>query len=167
MSKKLTKSYPHSISTRDRIKIFLNFTGISGRSLSEKIDASNNYFNVSKNISSKYLEQISAAFPELNMDWVITGRGEMFFEIDKEHIYHENAALTALAETKEKLQHDIYENTKLSMSTSKKLVNEIFENMHIIARDAILKKLNPDKETTLEKIISNVLDYEENKKKAI
>lgn len=68
--------------TKSRLKQFIEKQGISGRKFSEKIGASENYFNVTNSIGSEYLEKIHTAFDELNMDWVITGRGDMTVEED-------------------------------------------------------------------------------------
>ncbi|MES2773409.1 MAG: helix-turn-helix transcriptional regulator [Bacteroidota bacterium] len=70
------------MNTKSRLKEFLKNQGISGRTFSEKIGASENYFNNSKTLGSEYLEKIHEVYPVLNMDWVITGRGEMLVAAD-------------------------------------------------------------------------------------
>lgn len=74
-----------SETTKDRLQQFIDLQGISGRSFSEKIGASSNYFNVTKTIGSDYLEKIAQAFPDLDMHWVITGKTNNQFSIDEQN----------------------------------------------------------------------------------
>ena len=71
---------------KDRLKQFIDYKALSERKFSQKISPSATYFTSTKTIGSDKLEKIAEEFPELNMDWVITGRGEMLYK------EHENAA---------------------------------------------------------------------------
>lgn len=68
------------MTTKERLKQFIDLKGFSERKFSKEISSSETYFTSTKSIGSDKLEKISEAFPELNMDWVITGRGKMHFE---------------------------------------------------------------------------------------
>ena len=46
----------------------------------KKISVSEKYFSSKSAVNSDVLEKIAVEFPELNMDWVITGRGEMLYK---------------------------------------------------------------------------------------
>jgi len=65
---------------KERIKQFIDFKQLSERKFSKKISPSETYFTSTKTIGSDKLEKIAENFPELNMDWVITGRGEMIIK---------------------------------------------------------------------------------------
>ncbi len=62
-----------------RITQFIDFKKISKRAFSSTIDVSHNFFSNESAIGSDVLEKIFSIYPELNMDWVITGRGEMIY----------------------------------------------------------------------------------------
>lgn len=63
---------------KDRIKIYCTRKNIPISGFERKSGLSNGYFNqVSKRPSSKKIDNISTAFPDLNIDWLLTGEGEM------------------------------------------------------------------------------------------
>lgn len=63
---------------KDRIKHFLKESGISQRKFEIAIGKSNGYVNnIVKTISVDALNSISKAYPELNIDWLMTGEGKM------------------------------------------------------------------------------------------
>ena len=62
---------------KSRVIQFIESQGISNRKFCIKISVSHVYFSTDNAISSDVLEKIFIIFPELNMDWVITGCGEM------------------------------------------------------------------------------------------
>lgn len=63
---------------RDRIKIFAAHKYISVRKFQDLVGVSNSFVaSIDQSISPKTQAKISAAFPELNIDWLLTGNGEM------------------------------------------------------------------------------------------
>ena len=63
---------------KDRIKIYCTRKNIPISGFERKSGLSNGYFNQdSKRPSSKKIDNISTAFPDLNIDWLLTGEGEM------------------------------------------------------------------------------------------
>lgn len=73
-----------------RLKQFIDHKGYNearkGKSLRnfyEKIGVANNSIVDGRNIGINILEKIFDKYPELNMDWVITGRGDMLYKEPK------------------------------------------------------------------------------------
>ena len=72
-------TYQYASSIKDRIKEFVKRKYISVRDFQKIIGVSNAYVaTIEKSISPKTQEKIAKAFPELNMEWLMTGNGEMF-----------------------------------------------------------------------------------------
>lgn len=67
------------MNSKDRVILFIDSQNVSRRKFSEKIGVSHLYFSTKSAISADVLEKIFSCHPELNMDWVITGRGEMLY----------------------------------------------------------------------------------------
>lgn len=66
------------VTQKDRILAFWKRSGLSMRHFESSVHVSNGYFKQLKSKpSSRVLEGILAAFPELRRDWVLYGSGEM------------------------------------------------------------------------------------------
>lgn len=72
------------MAARERLIQFIDFKKISKNKFYLNCGLPNGAFTTVKSIGSENLEKISSAFPELNMDWVITGRGEMQYQISNQ-----------------------------------------------------------------------------------
>jgi transcriptional regulator with XRE-family HTH domain len=69
------------MSVKERLKKFVEYKGISDRQFSLSIGLSAGYINsISKSIQPDKISRISAQYPELNTNWLITGEGEMLKE---------------------------------------------------------------------------------------
>lgn len=63
---------------KSRILRFLRYKGINPSQFSLLIGASRNYVSsMSKSIQPDKLQSISVRFPELNIEWLLVGKGEM------------------------------------------------------------------------------------------
>lgn len=63
---------------RDRLKAYLKHKKISQSAFAESIGASAGYVNaISKGIGTDKVSIIRATFPDLNIDWLLTGEGSM------------------------------------------------------------------------------------------
>lgn len=63
---------------RDRVRTYCEYMNIRVSQFEKKAGLSNGYFNqVSKKPSDVKLQAIAKAHPELNLDWLCTGHGEM------------------------------------------------------------------------------------------
>lgn len=103
------------MNTIDRILQFVDYKGFNeakkGKSLRrfyEFLGIPNGSFKQGRSVGSDNLTKLFDKFPELNMDWVITGRGEMLYEQAKEHA--KNEGLTKVAEEQEKYIRSIVQD---------------------------------------------------------
>jgi hypothetical protein len=64
-----------------RLSEFIKIQGISVSSFEKKISASDGMIrraiNNSTDIQSKWIEKISDNYPDLNIEWLVTGKGKM------------------------------------------------------------------------------------------
>lgn len=67
---------------KQRILKYIEYQSISVNKFSLDTGLSNSFFNNKSAITSDKLLNIFRKHPELNMDWVITGRGEMLLPKD-------------------------------------------------------------------------------------
>jgi hypothetical protein len=65
---------------KERLLQYVGYKEISNRKFAEKISASPNILSTKSALGSDILVQIGIKFTELNMDWVINGRGDMLFK---------------------------------------------------------------------------------------
>ena len=65
-------------SVKSRIKQVIDFQGISIRQFEISIGASNGYYGSMKDeMNSKYLRNISSVYPNISIEWLVTGEGSM------------------------------------------------------------------------------------------
>lgn len=66
---------------KERLKKFINFSGLSIREFERSISASNGYVNsIRRGISTQILSSIIEQYPTLNRDWLLFGEGSMLNE---------------------------------------------------------------------------------------
>lgn len=65
------------MSTIDNIKIYLKAKKILQRDFLQSVSLSEGYFGPAQNFSVDKLLEIANKYPDLNLDWLITGRGDM------------------------------------------------------------------------------------------
>lgn len=74
----------------ERIEEFIKSQGISVRAFEQAISASDGMIrraiNNKTNIQSKWLSNIAESFPQLSLNWLITGQGEMLLSLQKPSI---------------------------------------------------------------------------------
>ncbi len=64
---------------RSRLMEYLDKMGISQARFANRVGVSRGYVNsMTGNITQETSDKIKTAYPNLNMDWLVTGRGEMF-----------------------------------------------------------------------------------------
>ena len=66
------------IETKARLKEFVRMKGDTISGLEKKIGKGNAYFNSVKNLSSEAIKGVASVYPDLNIDWLVTGKGEPF-----------------------------------------------------------------------------------------
>lgn len=63
---------------KDRLKQIIDYQGISIRQFEKSIGASNGYISSIKDeISTKYVRNIFRAYPNISLEWLVTGEGSM------------------------------------------------------------------------------------------
>lgn len=63
---------------KDRLEAYLKYRDIKKSYFEKEIGASNGYINsIKKSIGQEYLDQISNLYPDLNITWLLTGKGGM------------------------------------------------------------------------------------------
>ena len=65
------------LTVKERIKLFLQYLNIGQNKFEAKVGWSNGYINNTKNISADKLSYVVNEYPQLNLNWLITGKGEM------------------------------------------------------------------------------------------
>lgn len=66
---------------KDRILAIIDFYGLSANKFSEEIGMSRAFVkNMNDEISTKPLRNILLKYPEINIEWLISGEGEMLLE---------------------------------------------------------------------------------------
>lgn len=76
------------MSVKERLKIFIKCLGISVLTFEKSIGVSNGYVNsISKGIGKDILNSILEKYSNLNIEWLLTGKGEMLKS--KKHIVEE------------------------------------------------------------------------------
>ncbi len=64
---------------KERLMQFIESKGFSNRAFAKMISTSPNILSTASALGSDILIKISINFPNLNIDWVVTGRGEMLY----------------------------------------------------------------------------------------
>lgn len=102
-----------------RLAKYINRRGISYNSFDKSIGTSNGYIGKQiKNeasVGSDVLEKISCSYPDLNMDWLITGKGNMLREISLEINEDDSIPPPAISAFLQLIREKDKENKKLAI----------------------------------------------------
>ena len=115
-----------------RIKEVLLKKGISQGELADGWKVSRQYINAilsgNGSIGIKLINKLVDAFPDLNLNWLLTGKGDMFFDsqntMKEPETEYSNSNLLKSKEEVIQIQHDYIEQLK---NTLKKLEKEIIK----------------------------------------
>lgn len=118
-------------SVKDRLKEFIMFKNISTRQFERQVGVSYGFIgNMSKSTSPDKIIKISHCYPELNVDWLLTGKGEMLKGADLSQAV----------------------KSELESETVRMLLAELAEQRKTIARlTAIIDRLTAGSETQTKK----------------
>ncbi|WP_272151102.1 hypothetical protein [Tenacibaculum aiptasiae] len=124
------------MSVKIRLKEVIKHHGLTVKSFEKSIDVSNGYVNsITKNIGFDKLILLIEKFPNLNVKWLISGKGEMFLEPkDSLDQFSIEEIITYIFDKKEKFR----ENTAYKL-----LMDNEF-------KEKVLEKLKEDKNKLLE-----------------
>ena len=104
------------MTVKERIKAFCRTEGIAVSAFEESIGVSNGYVNaISKSIGIDRLNTIIEKYSNLNIEWLLTGRGEMHKTKGHETTPPHNYKPIAQVKDKNKLSHS-QENKDISSS---------------------------------------------------
>lgn len=103
----------------ERIKEFIAYKGLNYNAFEAKCGLSKRYVgNLGKSMQSDAIEKIILSFPELNADWLITGRGEMLYNNSSSSNSEESENNKYLREYIELLKSQIEDLKKASARTA-------------------------------------------------
>nr|DAE47099.1 MAG TPA: HTH-type transcriptional regulator [Caudoviricetes sp.] len=127
---------------KDRLLEFLKLKNLSQSKFEKSINASNGYVNsMRKGIGSEKLEQIRTIYPELNIEWLITGSGEMLKQSSgRDSINISNTGTANVSNT----------GKMGNVNTSDERVKEL--ELLLLERDAEIKSLK----STIEMLIQSI-----------
>ena len=115
------------MSIKDRTRLFVKSQQITIKAFEKSINASNGYINnITRSISLEKIDLIVENYPVLNIEWLLTGKGEML------------KALTDLNEPESQYIHED-EKTRASM-TAKALVKIDASVTHLLQEVSEIKE---------------------------
>ena len=85
----------------DRIKLFREYLGIGQTAFEVNIGVARGHFSNVKTLGSDRILRIHTKYPELNIEWLVTGNGEMIKNAEREQKTIEISE-SAISETKRK-----------------------------------------------------------------
>lgn len=81
-----------NLSIKERLILFLAYLEIGQTKFEEKVGMSRGHIhNMGENLTSKTLSKIKIAYPELNEDWLLTGKGEMIKSVNTQNAEGNNS----------------------------------------------------------------------------
>lgn len=92
------------MNVKNRLRQFIKFQNITIKAFEESINASNGYVNsISKSIGLDKLEKMIEEYPNINIEWLLTGKGEMLKTVKKEEPPEEEASEKEVPELQKKI----------------------------------------------------------------
>lgn len=71
---------------KKRLREYINYKAISGREFCRKIEASPTFLANDCDISTDKVIKILSVFPEINLNWLILGHGQMIIDVSPEQV---------------------------------------------------------------------------------
>lgn len=179
------------MTTKDRLKMFVSSLGLGRNKFETLLGLSNGYISSkSSAISSDVIEKIAFAYPNLNLEWLLRGEGDMIKPQHEQTVEPQPALISAEGDTPEasvlyqiyndtikKMQELVEENTKLkaqvtelsegSEELAKVLRSYHDSNKELADENQQLKVEIMIKESQLKEREKVILDYKELLKEAI
>lgn len=78
--------YHNMNAIKRRLLEFIDFKGISKREFCRNIDASNTFLANQSDMAAEKVVKIITVYPEINLNWLLMGAGNMLVNINSDHI---------------------------------------------------------------------------------
>ena len=123
------------MSVKERLRYYISFKGISERKFCLTIGVSGTYINsIRKSMHPDKIKSIAMHFPDLNLEWLMTGIGEMIKDIDSKL---ESAKGTA--DNKDVVPAYIMEMLMKERETNDIIINKLLsQNQECLSQNKIL-----------------------------
>lgn len=118
------------MTVKDRLLIYLRHVNLGQKAFEQRAKLSNGFVNsIGENVTTRSLNKIKDAFPTLNIDWLMSGKGEMlddYIEFDAGSAIREIKETNAiiLATVAEILAHMTNQSSTVLTKKLQDLVNE-------------------------------------------
>lgn len=110
------KRYTDDMSVQERLEIYIRSKGLGNYQFEMKVGLSQGYIKRVRNcLHPEKIKRIANVFPDLNIEWMIIGRGEM---IKQNNQLYENELMRLLQE-KNAIQEDIISKLKMELREEK------------------------------------------------
>lgn len=111
------KRYTDDMSVQERLELFIKSKGLGNYQFEMKVGLSQGYIKRVRNcLHPEKIKRIANAFPDLNIEWMIIGRGEM--TVNTSNSLYENEIHKLLKE-QNTLQQDIINRLKIELKEVK------------------------------------------------
>lgn len=117
---------------QDRIKEYIDTKGISVREFCRKINVSSSFLSRDAEISSDKVLNIINAYPEISIEWLMTGIGNMYRQNDNKNTGEEVASIELYRDLR-KQNEDLMEMLK----QSQKQLDDMIQIAKKLSSDAI------------------------------
>ncbi|HHV86243.1 MAG TPA: hypothetical protein GXX42_10605 [Petrimonas sp.] len=125
---------------KERLLKFLLHLDIGQGKFEELVGISNGYINNNKgSIGSSVMDRISTRYPELNINWIATGNGDMLISSKEKHLNNSNESYyrEKYIESLQNIISEKEETIKLQKDEIMKLKDEISRLNGIISKSSV------------------------------
>lgn len=124
----------------ERIKQFADYQGVSLRRFCETVGIANGSFTKVKSVGSENLLKIFYAYPEINLEWLITGEGAMIKS--KQNTADSSVLLDVIREKDTRIEQLVRANERMSIELDLLKKNTVTST--VSSMDAASKDVNVD-----------------------
>ena len=129
------KRYTDDMSVQERLELFIKSKGLGNYQFEMKVGLSQGYVKGVRNcLHPEKIKRIASVFPDLNIEWMIIGRGEMI--VNKPNKLYENEIYRLLTEKEQiqegiisKLQNELRETNNKRVALEKEN-KRLVKNLH-------------------------------------
>lgn len=120
------------MTVKERLKAFIRYLNISERDFCNSIGVSHAYVsNMKSKINAGTREAIECAYPLLNIEWVLTGRGEMLLDAPKPRVA---PSVEKKQEKSENFGGDMVSRLMALVESQQQTISELTENNSRLTR---------------------------------